>query len=516
MSEQTKNNLSLQGWAAASVLLLAVAVVSKGLGFVREILVANYYGASGLVDAFSIAYSVPLLAAGGISFAFSMALLPKYHQVLAAKGREEANCLLVSMHVSSVVLSIAVLLPLWVIPNEVIRLVAPGLPSDGVQLAGDLLRWLCVYVLSLNIVNLLVATFHVFNHFKVPAISEIGFNVVTIAVLICWSSGLSIHALVLGNLLGNVLCIGLLVGALAHKRTIIGAWYVPRVNLWSSVRLMLPIWGYAICGHLGGTIANFFASGLREGSVAAFGYARTVSAAVVTLVTLNIARGVFPTLAALSSKEQSEEGRTLLLALSKVIILFFVPFSILLAVFRKEILGTLYLRGAFGAMDLETTSTVFVYFAATLAVAALEPVFVRTCFTFADTRTPLIATIAASFVMIPLMSFLAPLMGIAGIGLSAALGLLVDVGIQVLVLDKRFCGLFVSELVQCFARSFMCAGLLLPLLLLWPAVNTIQVCAATVVYAGAYAVLASYLSRDGVKALTILWGAGVRRSVEVV
>lgn len=181
------------------------------------------------------------------------------------------------------------------------------------------------------------------------------------------------------------------------------------------------------------------------------------------------------------------------------------PFSILLAVFRKEILGTLYLRGAFGAMDLETTSTVFVYFAATLAVAALEPVFVRTCFTFADTRTPLIATIAASFVMIPLMSFLAPLMGIAGIGLSAALGLLVDVGIQVLVLDKRFCGLFVSELVQCFARSFMCAGLLLPLLLLWPAVNTIQVCAATVVYAGAYAVLASYLSRDGVKALTILW-----------
>lgn len=322
MSEQTKNNLSLQGWAAASVLLLAVAVVSKGLGFVREILVANYYGASGLVDAFSIAYSVPLLAAGGISFAFSMALLPKYHQVLAAKGREEANCLLVSMHVSSVVLSIAVLLPLWVIPNEVIRLVAPGLPSDGVQLAGDLLRWLCVYVLSLNIVNLLVATFHVFNHFKVPAISEIGFNVVTIAVLICWSSGLSIHALVLGNLLGNVLCIGLLVGALAHNRTIIGAWYVPRVNLWSSVRLMLPIWGYAICGHLGGTIANFFASGLREGSVAAFGYARTVSAAVVTLVTLNIARGVFPTLAALSSKEQSEEGRTLLLALSKVIILF--------------------------------------------------------------------------------------------------------------------------------------------------------------------------------------------------
>lgn len=77
----------MQGWAAASVLLLAVAALSKGLGFIREILIANYYGASGLVDAFSVAYSVPLLAAGGISFAFSVALVPRYHQVLAAKDK---------------------------------------------------------------------------------------------------------------------------------------------------------------------------------------------------------------------------------------------------------------------------------------------------------------------------------------------------------------------------------------------------------------------------------------------
>ncbi len=111
--------------------------------------------------------------------------------------------------------------------------------------------------------------------------------------------------------------------------------------------------------------------------------------------------------------------------------------------------------------------------------------------------------------MIPLMSVLAPLMGIAGIGLSAVLGLLVDVGIQVFVLNKRFRGLFAGELVQCFARSFICAGLLLPLLLLWPAVNTIQVGIAMVVYAGAYAILACYLSRDGVRALSVIWGRGV-------
>lgn len=509
MNKATKRLLPVQGWVAASALLLAVAALSKGFGFFREVLIANYFGASGVVDAFSIAYAIPLLAAGGIGFAFSMALIAKYHQVLIASGKDAATSFLVSMHACCLMISIIVMMPLWIMPNEIVRLVAPGLPPGGAQLAGELLRWLCVYVLSLNVVNLLAATFHVWNHFKVPALGEIGFNAVTIIVLVCWATGLGIHALVLGNLLGNVLCIGLLLGVLVKHRTGIGIRHVRQLNLWTPICLVLPIWGYAICGHLVGIIANYFASGLREGSVAAFGYAKTISAAMVTLVTLNLARGVFPTFAALSSAEQSEEGRALLLALSKVIILFFVPVSVLLAVFRREVLGAFYLRGAFSVADLDTTSTVFLYFAITLVVAALEPIFVRTCFTFADAKTPLLATLAGSCVMVPLMAVLTPLMGIAGIGLSAALGLLIDVTIQVLVLDRRFQGLFAGELAQCLLRSSVCAASLLPLLFLWPAENTTQACVSMLVYLGCYAALARYVSRDGVGALSVIWRRGV-------
>jgi putative peptidoglycan lipid II flippase len=487
---------------------MAVAATSKGLGFFREILIANYYGASGLVDAFSVAYSVPLLAAGGISFAFSMALLPRYHHVLAAKGKEAANCLLVSVNASCLVLSIVVMLPLWVMPDEVIHLAAPGLPPDGARLAGDLLRWLCLYVLTLNMVNLLVTTFHAFNHFKVPAFSEVAFNAVTILVLVGWASSLGIHALVLGNLLGNALCIGLLVGALTRNRAGLGRWYFRLLDLLSPVRLMIPIWGYALCGHMGVIIANYFASGLGEGSVAALGYARTASVAVVTLVTLNLARGMFPTLAALSAAEKRHEGRTLLLGLSRVITFVFVPASVLLVVFRKELLGILYLRGAFSAVDLETTSTVFLYFTATLVVAALEPVFVRTCFTFADSRTPLMTTLAGAVVMIPLMMVLTPQMGIAGIGLSAGLALLVDVSIQVLVIDRKFGGLFAGELIKCLARSTVYAAVALPLLLLWPAEGSIQALISAIVYVGGYYSIARYFSDDGVRALWLLWKKG--------
>lgn len=516
MSKKIRTNFPVSEWAAASVLLMAVAVLSKGLGFLREILTANYFGASGAVDAFSVAYAIPLFAAGGLGFAFSMTLIPKYHGVLAASGKEAAMSFLVNIHVCCLVISILVLMPLWIVPNQIVQLVAPGLQPAGNQLAGELLRWLSVYVLSLNMVNLLVATFHAWNRFKAPAITEIGFNAMTIGILVCCSATLGIHALVFGNLFGNLLCIGLLLGILAKNPSVFSKSYYRWVNLWEPIRLMLPIWGYAICGHLAGIISNYFASGLREGSVAAFGYAKTLCVAMATLTTLSIARGIFPTLAALSSAGKSQEGRALLLALSKVIILVFVPVSILLVVFRKELLSVLYLRGAFDAADLEATAAVFLYFAAILVAAALEPILVRTCFTFADAKTPLLATLAGSLAMVLMMTFFVPLMGIAGIGLSAAAGLVIEVSIQMLVLDRKFGGLFARELTQCLLRSSLCAGVLLPMLFLWPSTNVLQVSLTILLYAVGYGALARQLSKDGVQALAILWGSGGRRSVEVV
>src|SRR6266849_9239779 len=81
-AQPRNNGFSVQGWVSASFILLSVALASKGLGFVREVLVAKYFGVSGQVDAFMVAMSLPMMIGGGIGIAFSTALVPAYQKVL--------------------------------------------------------------------------------------------------------------------------------------------------------------------------------------------------------------------------------------------------------------------------------------------------------------------------------------------------------------------------------------------------------------------------------------------------
>ena len=322
--------LSRQSWISASIILVAAAAISKGLGFGREILIANYFGATGSVDAFAVAYSVPLFAAGGIGFTLSTAIVPGYHRIRASKGPQRAAQFLYSAGLSSVIFSVIFLAPLWIAPLSVMKLVAPALPDATLRLAADLMGWLSLYVLVSNGVYVLTAVFHALNHFKIPAYSDIAFNLATIVILVGYALPLGIYSLVLGNLVGSLLCLAILAGTLLKVVPGRPTVHISGDDMRGLLPLTLPILGYYVCSQIGGLVANYFAATLSEGSVAALNYARTTTVAVVTLVTMNVSRGIFPTLSMLSSNQRSAEGRTIVIALGKLLIFLFIPLSIIL------------------------------------------------------------------------------------------------------------------------------------------------------------------------------------------
>ena len=98
------------------------------------------------------------------------------------------------------------------------------------------------------------------------------------------------------------------------------------------------------------------------------------------------------------------------------------------------------MRGVFDAAALASTATVFVFLAATLLVAALEPVLTRTSYALADMRTPLMASLAGAVVLAALLSILTPRQGIGGIGLAMSVALVVQVGIQIVGISGKLGG----------------------------------------------------------------------------
>ena len=458
MSESMRKSLSVQTWVSASALLIAVAFVSKGLGFFRELLIAQYFGISGDVDAFIVALSLALLACSGIGIALSTMLIPAVHKLEAEGDKERAARFVGKVIVVSGLLSLCVGLPLLLFPELVIRLFAPSLSARVASAAASYAPWLAIYALLLNLVFVLSAAFNAQRHFVVPAFSDLAFNLVAISILVIFAATLGVGALVVGSILGLAVCVGILYVLMRRNRLADFETKEAMIDMWPFLRLAMPILWLEFSCQIITAIENYFASGLAEGSIAALNYARRVNLVMVTLVALNISRGVFPTFSLLWLDGKRQEAAEILTRISTMVITTFVPIAICCVALRDQVLGLLYMRGAFDRNALEMTAAVFVFYSVGLVVAVLEPVFIKACYAFGDARTPLGSTAISAFVAAVGTYLLTPLWGIAGIAIMMNLAIGLRAVLMALALNRTLKYFDLGALGASGLGALVCAG----------------------------------------------------------
>ncbi|MBS0162702.1 MAG: polysaccharide biosynthesis C-terminal domain-containing protein [Nitrospira sp.] len=461
MSEKSRSGLSIQSWASASILLIAVALLSKGLGFFRELLGAKYFGTSGDVDAFFVALSMALLANSGIGIALSTVLIPAVHNLRLDARKQAAAQLIGRVIVATVILSITMILPLILFPELVVRIFVPYLSPRVGSMAASFMPWLAWYGLLLNLVFVLAAAFNAQRHFVVPAFSDLAFNLVAVSILVMFAATLGVNALVASSVLGMGTCGGILFFLLWRHQLARFDLHERGEDIRPFLHLCIPILLLEISCQIITAVENYFASGLAEGSIAALNYARRISVMIVTLVALNISRGVFPTFSLLWLEGKQEEAAEILMRISTMIIAIFVPVAVSCVVLRDQVVGILYMRGAFDRNALEVTAAVFIFYSAGLVVAVLEPVFIKACYAFGDTRTPLYSTAISAAVMTGGTYLLTPLWGIAGIALMMNLSIALRTLLMAVALNKMVRHFDLGDLGASGLGSLVCAAVAL-------------------------------------------------------
>lgn len=493
MGREVEKVLSVQNWTSASALLLGVTGFSKLLGFLRELLLASYFGASGQIDAYVVAYAVPLFLAGGIGYAFSTAIIPGYYRRVTEAGEAAGRHYLMASCVSSLVWSLILLSPVWGVPERLVRFAVPSMSGEAMKLAADLMGWLAFYVLIQNCVYVLSAVFHVFNHFRLPAVSDLVFNVIVLGILTTLATNLGVRALVIGNLGGISTCFLVLIVVLLRTHGVLHLGGLCLTELLSPFWACLPVAAYYVASQFPGLLANYFASGLGEGNIAAFGYARTIFAALITLTTVSVARAAFPTFASFFTTGRTEQFTQFVVGLARLILFAFLPLSVLAWVYREPVLRLLYQRGAFDETALMLTATAFGCLALGLIFAAWEPIGSRALYAAGDGRAPLFATLASVCVVVPLSLILTPVLGLAGVALSLSLALAMDSGFQVFSLGRRLKSPICWDLSWFAAKCVSCALLASVSFLVIPENGGWAIIAGSILYVCSYGLLTSWL-----------------------
>ena len=171
-----------QGMADAVLWIAVLTGISKILGFVREMVIAAFFGASGMMDAFNIADMIISMSASVIQAVFLLSFLPIYN-VLFAKDQEEANRFAnVVLNAALIVLGVLSVIFILGLPHG-IRWIVPGFSEEKIQQT----LALTYIMLPVVTISLLVSFFSALQQsaqrFFFPAIIGIPYNVVLVSSL---------------------------------------------------------------------------------------------------------------------------------------------------------------------------------------------------------------------------------------------------------------------------------------------------------------------------------------------
>lgn len=436
---------------------------SRVAGLIREIVAASYFGVTGPMSAFTIAFQLPnLFRMLFADAALQAAFVPVFTEQLEA-GRRPSAFRLASTLIFLATIVLGFLTALFILLAPVIvPLFAPGLEGAEEELTVNLAQLLFPILLMLGVSGVVVGVLNSYNRFGVFAIAPLFWNLAIIAVLVglapAFPEGDEIYAYAIGVLVGTALQLSLVAWDLRNT-----PFRLQRVFDWRSplvkkvLLLMLPVTISLGLINFNLSINSLFAT-LVEGSIEGEPLGNFAPAAIDKafrlymlpqgVFSVAVATVIFPTLARYAARREYDSLRSTMANGMRMIILVLVPAAAALLVLSEPITELVYQRGEFDANQTDLVSEALFWFAFSLPFNGLFLLMTRTFFSL---QRPWIPTAIAviNLVVTALGSLLLyKPFGIGGIVAATAIATSASVFAQGLILRRELHGLEIGSLID--------------------------------------------------------------------
>lgn len=413
--------LRRQTTAQAVILLTALNFLSKPLGLLREMVVANQFGATAAKDAFVVAGNLPTIFGGLVAGALVAAFIPVFITVREQEGERAAWSLFSRVFsLIAVVMGLGSLL-MWFFAAQVVTFMAPGLASETALLATQLSRFMVPLVLITTFLGLFTAVLNAYQHFLLPRLAEQLNNIFLIAAVLLLTSRLGIVSLIVGSLGASLVQLLVVGGALLKRKPFLRLDFGWRDRRLGQVfRLMIPMLIGGSVGVLNMIIDRTVASFLPVSSISALDYAAKIIAIPSGMFIGNLSTAIYPTLALYWARKEPESFRRSLGKGLYAVWYVILPAAAGLIFLGKPIISVVFQTGAFTPEATTLTASVLLFYALGLFASAGASLLSSAFVIMGDAITPTWLGIAALFANINLNLLLAGPLGLGAPGLALA------------------------------------------------------------------------------------------------
>lgn len=426
--------------ARATVLATALTIGSERLGFVRDQVIALYFGASGQTDAYLVAVTLPNLFMGVLVGAIGTAFLPVFSQRLVEDGDEAAwrvsdTIFTLTAGLGLVLAAVGLALAPWLV-----RLMAPGFDAQTLHLAVTATRIVFPAVVLAVLTGPLRAVLNSFQHFAAPAAAPIVQNLVILVALVglVGAAGMGVEGLALGLAVGMAVSVLMQFPALLHRGFRLRLRLDLRdVGVRRTLALAEPIVLGALFGQIYVLVDRALASGLPAGSIAVLSFADKLRQLPLGIFAAAVATVVYPSLSQLAARDDVAGLKDTLGTGLRLVALVTVPSAVALMVLREPLVRLLFQRGAFDAGDTAATAAALLFYAVGMIGLGANMVLVTAFYSLRDTATPVVIGAVGTVLNIALDYLLVGPVAHAGLALANTATALVSTGLLLAALHRR-------------------------------------------------------------------------------
>ena len=438
-----------------TMLLIALMVLLfKIIGFIKQAVIAYYYGATNETDLYFIAYGFIISLSEALVKAMSVSMISVYTVVLINEGRERAQTLVSTLLELFLLIALGCTICFFVFAPQLSAMLLLHHTPNSIARLSFFIRALSV--MSVFIVVELIGTSILDSErqYYVPRTQSLIYSISVMLACILFSSDYGVVALI-GAQYSSSLIYSVLVWYFVKKyvnfkfvRIALNDIYIKRILLLS---LPLLIGNSAI--QINQVIDRTIASNLADGAVSALSYCHTIAQLVTNILIVNIGNILFAHFNSLVANNQTSEIKTTLAKILSLIFCILTPIMMTTVICAEDIVRIIFYRGKFSDEAVALTSIALLGYAISFPLVGIRDILTKSMYAYQNTHYPMITSLISIACNILLSIALSKWLGVLGITIGASIAIAVGTILN-LYAFKKVCPTFsYYDLLVTFAKG---------------------------------------------------------------
>ncbi len=377
-----------QSVAFGTVFIFGFTLLSKGLGFIREMVLAAQFGTSWRLDAVIIAMEPAENLSSIIAGALSTMMIPLYLEVKNGKDPEQTK-----RYASQVLkLAAAVLLIfsalLFLFPDLLIKVFAPSYSGEILDYAARKLRILSVLPLIHGFGSIFTAVLRAERRFLQMASFQLIFNIIAIPMLFflapLWSEAAYVFTWVVGYLV-MTLIMGLYSLRFFDKKEIVASsrFSTPAKQ---TLKLALPLIVGSSSGMINNIVDKVFASFLPAGRISALRYSHVLLAMINGVIVGSFLTTTYTEISEAASRKDFQAIERRMRKTNDDLMRIVIPLTFWVILMAEPLIRILFQRGAFDSQSTDLVSASLIGYSVIIILSPIGGLISNTLISLKDIK----------------------------------------------------------------------------------------------------------------------------------